>query len=175
VRLSVLSSRVAEYQLQFASRRDLSTSLVLWRVRVRDYVGDVQLMAYVESGDHIGPEGGFTPEGASTSVNLNASSGWQDVGIDLAPFEPFREPVFLEGEGSAGAAFVAGNPFDKSRIQRVGLRIQPLAQSGVFSPATVELDAVTFSAPQNSNVDFSTDAGGFELVDPESATVTHAP
>jgi len=172
-RISVLSSRVAEYQLEFDSRRNLSNSLLLWRVRVRDYVDNVQVMAYVESGDHIGPEGGYTQEGAFSYVIMNASSGWQDVGIDLGTFQAFRAPSIQDVDGGgAGAGFDPGNPFDKSRVERVGLRIQPLSPSGVFTPATVELDAVTFSAPQDLSADFSADQAGFELVDPEAATIS---
>ena len=56
-----------------------------------------------------------------------------------------------------------------------GLRIQPNVGSGVFTPATLELDSVTLSTAEGLNVDFSTRPGGFELVDPESATLSHVP
>ena len=175
VQLAVVTGRVAEYQLEFDARRNLSNSLVLWRVRVRDYVGDVQLAAYAESGDHSDPSRGFSPESAASFVTLNAAAGWQDVGIDLQPVEPFSPPILLDAGGAAGGSFNPGTPFDKSRVERIGLQVHPFGQSGVFTPATVELDAVTFSPQQNLRLEFSADQGGFELVDPESGSVTFVP
>lgn len=172
VRLAILSGRTAEYQLEFDSRRNLASSLVRWRLRVRDYVGDVQVVAYVESGDHLGPEQGFAAEGTSTFVSLNAAAGWQDVGIDLVSAPSFRPPTFVDAGGSAGGTFDNGNPFDKTRVERVGLRITPFSQSGLFTPATVELDSVTFTGQPSLDGDFSSDQGGFELLDPDTATVT---
>ncbi|MEO8179082.1 MAG: hypothetical protein ABI895_09640 [Deltaproteobacteria bacterium] len=176
VRLSVLSGRSVEYQLEFDSRQNLASSLVRARVRVRDYVGDVQLVMYIESGDHVdlqqGPQQGNSSEGVASFVTLNAAAGWQDVGIDLQPVEAFRPPSFADAGGTAGASFDAGNPFDKTRVERVGLQVTPLGQFGVFTPATLELDALTFAPQENLNVGFSTDPGGFELVDPESGTAS---
>jgi hypothetical protein len=172
VRLAVLSSRTAQYQFEFDPRRNLSSTLVRARVRVRDYVGDVQVAMYIESGDHLSPQQGFGVETVTSFVSLNAAAGWQDVGIDLQPVEEFRAPYFIDAGGSAGAGFNPGYPFDKARVRRVGLQVSPLGQFGTFTPATVELDALTFAPGENLNVEFSSDVGGFELVDPESATVT---
>ena len=174
-RISVLSGRAADYQLDFASRQNLSTSLVLFRVRVRDYVGDVYVTAYIESGDHLAPEQGLAAESQAITVTLNVGSGWQDVGMDLQQVQAFQAPRFEDdaGGGTAGGAFNPGFPFDKSRVRRVGMRIAPNAGFGVFTPATLELDSVSFSSAPALNVDFATDPGDFELVDPESGSVSH--
>jgi hypothetical protein len=174
VRLSVLPGRVAEYQLELEPRLNLASSLVLFRVRVRDFVGDLQLTAYVESGDHV-PNNEYNEEAVSATATLNTAAGWQDVGIDLQPFPPFSPPVLLDAGGTAGGSFSAGFPFDKSRVERIGLRVIPLSQFGLFTPGTVELDAVTSSPQQSLDVRFSSDQGGFELFDPESASVTFVP
>lgn len=175
--IRVQSGRTADYQLDFDSRRNLSESLVLFRVRVRDYVGSVNLTAYIESGDHADiPQQFFAPESSITSVALDTASGWQDVGIDLQQISPFQAASFDEADGgTAGGSFNSGFPFDKSRVRRVGLVIQPNAGSGLFTPATLELDSVTFSTAPDLNVDFSTGPGEFELVDPESGSVSHVP
>jgi hypothetical protein len=52
--------------------------------------------------------------------------------------------------------------------------VQPIFQQGTFTPATLELDSVTFSTREGLNVDFSANQGGFELLEPDSATSTPA-
>jgi hypothetical protein len=140
-------------------------------------VSDVNLTAYIESGEHAEiPQQFFAPESSITSVTLNSASGWQDVGIDLAQISPFQAASFDQADGgTAGGSFNSGFPFDKSRVRRVGLIIQPYAGTGLFTPATLELDSVTFSTAPDLNVEFSTGPGGFELLDPESATLSHVP
>lgn len=174
VRLSVLTNRSADYQREYSSRLDLSESLVTFRVRVRDYTGPVNLIVYIESGDHA-EDGGLTAEGTAAFATVGADAGWQDVGIDLSPVQPFREPEFIDAGGFAGGGFDPGQPFDKSRVERIGLRVSPSDSSGVLTPAILEIDALNISTPGGLSVDFSADDADFELVDPDSATVTHVP
>lgn len=172
VRLSVLTGRSAEFQREYSPRVDLSESLVRFRVRVRDYNGPVSVEMYVESEDHVA--GVHINEAAYSFASLQASAGWQDVGIDLAQQEAFLAPGFVDG-GAAGGSFNPGVPFDKSRVERIGLRVTPADSSGVLTPAIFEIDALTFSTPDGLNLDFSVDEAGFELVDEDAATATHVP
>ncbi|MEY2930572.1 MAG: hypothetical protein RL033_1321 [Pseudomonadota bacterium] len=172
LRLSVLTGRSAELQRDYSPRLDLSESLVRFRVRVRDYGGPVNVEMYVESDDHVA--GSHINEAAYSSASLQASAGWQDVGIDMALQDSFLAPGFVDG-GAAGGGFNPGVPFDKSRVERVGLRVSPADSSGVLTPAIVEIDGLTFSTPDGLNLDFSADGAGFELVDEDAATVTHIP
>lgn len=174
VRLSVLTGRSADYQREYSPRLDLSQSLVTFRVRVRDYAGPVILLTYVESGDHL-PSGNFTEEGTSSTSTLQAEDGWQDVGIDLAQVAPFRAPEFTDAGGFGGGGFDPGVPFDKSRVERIGLRMSPADSSGVLTPAILEIDALNISSPAGLSLNFSADDADFELVDEDSATVTHVP
>lgn len=171
-RIAVLSNQNAEYRLELEPARNLSNTTVLARIRVRDFVGDVYVSGFVRSGDRPENEVQFG------SSSFNATSGWQTLGIDLREVQAFQAPAFIDAGGIggfAGGGFDSGFPFDKRRVESIGLHITPQAGSGIFTPATVELDGLTFSNEPELDVDFSVDAGGFELVAPESATVTVVP
>jgi hypothetical protein len=174
VRLSVLTGRTADYQRVYSPRVDLSDALVTFRVRVRDYVGPVNVVMYVASDDHFA-DGGFTPETSVASSTLQADAGWQDVGIDLEGVAAFREPEFIDAGGAAGSGFDPGQPVDKSRVEAIGLRVSPIDSSGVLTPAILEIDALEVSSPPGLSLSFSADAADFELVDEDTATVTHVP
>jgi hypothetical protein len=165
-RVGVLSNRVADYRLELPETTNLSNTVILARIRIRDYVGDVYVSGYLQSGNQ--PEEELTFGG----VPFNTGSGWQTVGIDLSDVDAFRAGSFIDGGGFAGSGFDSGFPFNKRRVDRIGLRIAPSAASGVFTPATVELDSFTFSDVPALNVDFSTNVGGFALVDSVDATAT---
>ncbi len=154
-------------QLAFSSNRNFSRTTLGWRVRVRDFTGDVNISAYAENAD--------PSLVVASSASLTVATGWQDVGIDLEPIEEFREPAFVDAGGFGGGGFDPGNPFDKSRIRAIGLVIQPISALGNLTPAVIEVDRVTFSNLDGGNINFSTDDGDVELVDSDDAELTHVP
>jgi hypothetical protein len=168
VRLAVYEDEIADYQLNFGPV-DLANTTIVWRVRVYDYSGDVSFIGYVDSGDDFGGE-------ATTGMTtLAAGAGWQEIRLDLSALPASPGPSLLDAGGAGDAGFNSGSSFDRAKVLRVGLAVQPGAAGAGPHRATLELDAVTFSDLPELNVDFAADQGGFVLVDSADATATQVP
>lgn len=167
-RLAVYEKEIADYQLDFGPV-DLENTTIIWRVRVYNYSGDVSFIGYADSGDNFGSE-------ASTGMTtLAASADWQEIRLDLSALPALREPSLVDAGGADGSGFDSGSPFDKAKVLRVGLAMQPGPAGAGPHRATLEIDAVTFSDLPGLNVDFAAGQGGFVLVDSGDATVTQVP
>jgi hypothetical protein len=111
----------------------------------------------------------------SSIVELSTASGSQDVGLDLAQVAEFRAPAFIDAGGFGGGGFDPGFRFDKERIRRIGMKIQPQGGAAIFTPARLEVESLGFSNRQAQNEDFSKDDGDVAFVDSEAAELIHVP
>jgi hypothetical protein len=167
LRLSMTSGAFTNLRLEFSDDENLSSSRMTWRMRVRDFTDDVVVSFYAQSGDTIDDNMPLS------SLTLNSSAGWQEVGGDLSQVQAYVASTFFDA-GVGGSGFDPGFPFDKRRVERVGVTAVANVPNGVFSPLTIEIDSVTFSDHPELNATFSADDGGFQLVEVDGATTAGA-
>jgi hypothetical protein len=168
LRLTASTNTARNIRLEFDDDQNLATSQMTWRMRVRDFTGDVYLSFYAESGsgqeDTIG----------LSSVTLNGANDWQDVGADLSGLPDFSPPAFIDAGGVGGNSFDPGFSFDKRKVERVGVSISPNIQTGVFTPFAIEIDSVSFSGRAELGVTFASNDGGLRLVAVDGAQIAGA-
>jgi hypothetical protein len=160
LQLRVPGAEYADLQLQLGTTWDLSSSVIAWRVRVRDFAGEVSAVPYVQSGDR--PDDEARPQ----SSTWNEPADWQQIQFDLGAAVPDG------GSAAPGAASVVGGSFDATRVRRLGIAFQVGDAAGA---ATLEIDAVTFSEVPALNADFAASPSGFVLVDSSGVTLGHVP
>lgn len=171
LRLTMSSRSARNLRLEFPDVQNLSEAQMTWRVRVRDFTGDVSMNFYAQSGDSV------TDNMALSYVPLSNAAGWQEIGADLSTVPAFSPPLFSDAgglNGGAGAGFDAGFPFDKAEVERVGVILAPNVPDGVFTPLTLEIDSVSFSGHPDLNATFASSDAGFTLVDADGAVVAGA-
>lgn len=169
LRLTVSSRTTRNLRLQFPAAQNLSESLIIWRMRVRTSTNPVQVGFYAQSG----AANDFM---YFSSVTLSTESGWQDVGADLGPIPAFAPEVYFDAglDSGAGNIFEQGFPFDKSKVERVGVLIYPGVPDGFFTPLTIEIDSVSFSSQPELNANLSSSDDDFALVDADDALIAGA-
>ena len=164
LRLTMTSNASRNLRLEFDAAQDLSQTQLVWRMRARDFTGNIYLTFYAASGSSA------DEQVALSSVSLAGGAGWQDLGADLGALQPFSPPSFIDAGGAAGSGFDPGFPFDKSEVERIGVLVQPDVPAGVFTPLTLEIDSVAFSNRTELSATLSSSDGGFELVEADGSS-----